>query len=125
MTWIWKQASGELWRGGKLIATGYSGAPGHKNKTESEAIRSAGPIPRGRWQMFYVYAAGHKLGQCAIALRPVGHAALGRSDFMIHADSIRNPGAASKGCVILPLEVRRTLAGYVGRPGGVDVIDVV
>jgi len=125
MSWVWKQAAGELWRDGKLVAAGYSGAPGHKNKTESEGLKGAGPIPRGRWQMFYVYVAGHRLGQYAIALRPVGHKALGRNDFMVHADSIRNPGAASQGCVILPLEIRRKLAGCVGKPGGVDLIDVV
>lgn len=125
MTWIWKQAAGELWRGEQLVAKGYSGAPAHKNVTASEGIKDIGPIPRGRWRMVSVFVQHSHLGRYAIRLDPVGHDALGRSEFLIHADSITKPGCASRGCIILPLETRMALAANVGRADGVDLIEVV
>jgi hypothetical protein len=125
MTWTYHQSTGELWRDGKLIAKGYSGAPGHINATASEGIRNHGPIPRGRWRMFYVYQRHARLGPTAIALKPEGHKALGRSDFMVHADSVRRPGAASQGCIILPNSVRVAMAACVGKGGDGELVEVV
>jgi len=125
MIWTYHQSTGELWRDGKLITTGYSGAPGHVNATASEGIRNHGPIPRGRWRMFYVYQRHARLGPLAIALKPEGHKALGRSDFMIHADSVRKPGTASQGCIILPHAARVAMAACVGKGGDGELVDVV
>jgi len=125
MIWAYYQSTGELWRDGKLVAKGYSGAPGHVNATASEGIRNYGPIPRGRWRMFYVYQRHARLGAYAIALKPEGHTALGRSDFMVHADSVRRPGTASQGCIIMPNAVRVAMAGCVGKGGDGEVIEVV
>ena len=123
--WNYYQNSGELFRDGKLVAVGYSGDPKHKNMTEHEGLRSKGPIPRGLYRMFYVYKKHPKLGPYAIALRPVGHNCLGRSGFMVHADSIRNPGAASQGCIIMPSDVRRLMADCVGKRDDSELIDVL
>lgn len=95
MKWIYEQATGRLSRDGKLVSVGYAGAPGHINSTASEGIRNKGPIPRGLWRMTQVFAKHPRLGPAAIALVPVGHTALGRSDFLIHADSIAKPGRAN------------------------------
>lgn len=125
MKWIWKQAAGELWRDGEMIAKGYSGASGHINETASEGIRNKGPIPRGLWRMFFVYVKHQRLGPLAIALRPEGHTALGRSDFMVHGDSVFKPGTASQGCIILPAFARKAMAACVGKGGDGELIDVV
>ena len=125
MKWTYTQATGELHRDGKLVATGYSGAPGHINATTSEGLRSKGPIPRGLWRMFFVYQRHSRLGPVAIALKPEGHNALGRSDFMIHADSIKRPGSASQGCIILPHAVRVQMAACVGKRGEGELVEVV
>ena len=31
----------------------------------------------------------------------------GRGDFLLHGDSIEHPGCASKGCIIMPRDVRQ------------------
>lgn len=123
-TWTWKQSAGELWRDGKLVAKGYSGAPGHVNATKSEGLRNKGPIPRGLWRMASVFPKHEKLGTVAISLRAVGHDAMGRSDFMIHGESILRRGTASEGCIILDYATRVTLSNGVGRSGE-DLIEVV
>jgi hypothetical protein len=125
MKWIYSQSTGNLSRDGKLVATGYSGAVGHVNKTESEGLRNRGPIPRGLWRMFYVYQRHARLGAVAIALKPQDHKALGRSDFMIHADSVRKPGTASQGCIILPHAARVAMAACVGKGEESDIVEVV
>ena len=125
MKWTYMQATGELHRYGKLIATGYSGAPGYINNTAAERLRNRGPIPRGLWRMFYVYQRHARLGPLAIALKPEGHKALGRSDFMIHADSIKRPGTASQGCIILPHAARVAMAACVGKGGDGELVEVV
>lgn len=124
MKWTYRQATGELWRGEKLIATGYAGAPGYINSTASEGLRNRGPIPRGLWRMFYVYQRHARLGPVAIALKPEGHKALGRSDFMIHADSAKRPGTASQGCIILPYAARVQMAAGVGKGGDGELVEV-
>ena len=43
-------------------------------------------------------------------LTPVDHRALGRTDFLIHSDSIKNPGNASKGCIVLKFKYRTLIA---------------
>ncbi len=43
-------------------------------------------------------------------LTPVGHRAHGRTDFLIHSDSIKNPGNASKGCIVLDFIYRKQIA---------------
>lgn len=125
MKWIYEQATGRLSRNGKLISVGYAGAPGYINDTASESIRNKGPIPRGLWRMTQVYAKHPRLGPAAISLVPVGHTALGRSDFLIHADSIAKPGAASQGCIILPYAVRAQMAACVGKGGDGELVEVV
>lgn len=124
MKWIYTQSTGQLHHDGKLIATGYSGAPGHINATASEGVRNKGPIPRGLYRMWFVYAKHARLGPMAIALKPIGHTALGRSDFLIHADSIAKPGTASQGCIILPYAVRAQMAECVGKGGDGELVEV-
>lgn len=106
MTWRWDQSSGELSRDGKFISKGYSGAGRGKNNPSMQAAVGVGPIPRGKWKITERYNSAN-VGRYALKLVPApGTDALGRSAFRIHGDSIRNPGTASHGCIILPLPIR-------------------
>ncbi len=103
----YEQSTGKMFHNDKPIGACYAGAVGYKNKTEYEGLKNKGPIPRGKWTIGYTYLKHPHLGTYAIALLPNGHNALGRSGFMIHADSVKNPGGASEGCIVCALEVRK------------------
>ena len=45
-----------------------------------------------------------------MSLTPVGHLAHGRTAFLIHGDSIKHPGDASEGCIILGPHIRTRIA---------------
>lgn len=104
--------TGEYREDGVLCATGYSGTNGMKNNPDYEHIPGAGPIPRGRYLIGKaIYSK--RTGPVVLPLRPEGHDARGRSAFQIHGDSIRSPGNASSGCVVLPRAVRENIAAQV------------
>lgn len=109
MTWKWDQSAGELSRDGKFVARGYSGAGIGKNNPGLEARVATGPIPAGRWRIGGPPYNSRNVGPYALHLEPVGHSAHGRSAFKIHGDSARAPGTASKGCIILPRNVREMI----------------
>ncbi len=50
-SWTYKQSTGELFKDGKLIETGYSGSLTNKNNPDREHVRGMGPIPRGTWKI--------------------------------------------------------------------------
>ncbi|MEY2884432.1 MAG: hypothetical protein RL490_2156 [Pseudomonadota bacterium] len=115
MSWVWHQATGELRRDGALISRGYSGKGRGKNNPALQGMQGIGPIPRGRWRMTSVYNSAN-VGPFTITLHALDeavpddvHEATGRSAFRIHGDSIRAPGTASKGCIILPRAIREQL----------------
>lgn len=108
MEYQWKQPEGELWSEGKRLAGGYAGAPGHVNKTASEKIKDKGPIPRGSYTITLIYPSHAKFGPHVSVLQPdPGNKMFGRSGFLIHGDSIKAPGAASEGCIILDSKTRQ------------------
>lgn len=77
----------------------YSGFHEGKNNPNMEAVQNVGPIPVGDWEIVrWDDNHGEKGPQVAV-LSPVGHNAHGRSEFLIHGDSIAHPGEASHGCI--------------------------
>lgn len=106
--WRWDQSAGELTRDGRFICRGYSGAGIGKNNPLLEARVAVGPIPAGRWRIG-APRNSKNVGPFAMPLSPLGHRAHGRSAFMIHGDSAKKPGTASKGCIILPRNVREAI----------------
>ncbi|HYE45714.1 MAG TPA: tlde1 domain-containing protein [Caulobacter sp.] len=113
--WTWDQSAGELWRDGALVSRGYSGKARGRNNPALQGVPGVGPIPRGRWRIAGRYDSA-AVGPCALRLHaadePVPddlHEATGRSAFRIHGDSIRAPGTASRGCIILPRKVREAI----------------
>jgi hypothetical protein len=115
MTWHYDQSSGELRDPtGALVATGYSGKGRGKNNPAMQSERGLGPLPAGLWRMKSVYASKSVGPFCITLWSEDGtpddrHDATGRSAFRIHGDSIRAPGTASKGCIILPRAVREKM----------------
>jgi hypothetical protein len=52
-------------------------------------------------------------------LTPVGHTALGRSQFLIHGDNVRHD--ASQGCIILPRDIRDQISN--SRDNQINVVE--
>lgn len=108
MTWFYSQSQGTLWHDTEEVGKGYSGKGIDCNNHGSESKIGYGPIPRG----LYTIGSGYKhskLGSVTMNLTPVGHNAHGRTAFRIHGDSSAHPGAASEGCIVLPLAVRQRI----------------
>ncbi|PQM29546.1 hypothetical protein CVO77_01100 [Sphingopyxis lindanitolerans] len=126
--WVYSQSRGHLYLADSQdvrahVASGYSGAPRYQNNTESEALVSRGPIPRGVWRMEPAFNHG-RLGPVAIPLEPVEEkTALGRSGFFIHGDNSRGDASASFGCIVLDRKTRDLLALGVGQ--GIRTLVVV
>lgn len=107
--WLYDQSTGQLFRDGKLISKGYSGRGRGKNNPSLQSARGIGPIPRGEWIIGQAYGSANT-GPYTIMLNPCAKTeTFGRSAFRIHGDSIKNPGTASYGCIILPRKIREQI----------------
>jgi len=109
MPWEYAQSTGKLKHNGLLIATGYAGKDKGKNNPSMEAFPFLGPIPKGLYTIGNPRNTSNR-GPHVLDLIPKGHKALGRSEFLIHGDSVKNPGKASEGCIIMPRLVREKIA---------------
>lgn len=123
---FYEQLTGKMWhrtknKDGKdvdnLIGTGYSGATGiTKNNPDYQDIHDEGPIPQGFWQIQGPPIDTSSHGPFVLHLFPETNTnTFGRSGFLIHGDSVRAPGNASQGCVILPLSVRQAIWAIAGQ----------
>lgn len=114
MGWKWDQSAGELWWDGVHVSRGYSGKARGKNNPALQGLQGVGPIPRGKWKIVEVYDS-KRVGPYALKLFAVDgtlddtHAGTGRGAFRIHGDSVRAPGDASNGCIILPRFIREKI----------------
>lgn len=113
--WTWKQSTGELNfvaddPVGYTQSTGYSGYGQGKNNPAMQAMPDVGPIPCGMYTIGPAFFDSEK-GPCVMALVPdPANEMFGRGGFLIHGDSIEDPGFASHGCVILDHATRETIA---------------
>lgn len=118
--WTYQQSTGQLSLNGDLVGIGYSGAGEGKNNPDMEDVHNVGPIPAGG------YTIGEPQdttthGPYVLRLTPEpDNSCCGRSGFLIHGDSVRAPGTASEGCIIMPRAVRER----VWNSGDLD-LDVV
>ena len=107
--WRYEQATGKFFDpDGNLLGIGYSGRqPDGKNKPEMQSVPDVGPIPQGQYRIGgAVDTLTH--GPYVLPLSPnIGNQMFGRAGFLIHGDSVVNPGSASEGCIILPLTIRQ------------------
>jgi hypothetical protein len=107
--WVWDQSSGVLCHNGQVTARGYSGANAAKNNPLLQDAKGLGPIPRGVWRLTGIFHSTNT-GPFTIGLQPEpGTDTCGRSAFRIHGDSIKHPGSASHGCIILPRAIRQLM----------------
>lgn len=113
--WTWDQSSGRLFRDGKLVSSGYAGKGRGKNNPTLQGVVGVGPIPRGKWRIGAPYNS-KSVGPYALPLEAIDskigddkHDETGRGAFRIHGDSIRAPGTASRGCIVLPRAVREAI----------------
>jgi Protein of unknown function (DUF2778) len=107
--WIYVQKTGQLFHNDEEIACGYSGAGACKNEPDQEDQPGRGPIPSG---LYAIEAPKDTLthGPFVLTLEPhITNVMFGRSGFLIHGDSIKDPGTASKGCIILGALIRRRI----------------
>jgi len=108
--WIYEQITGRLISPtGGLMATGYSGAGKGKNNPTEENVQNVGPIPVGLYDIEPPEDSPIH-GPYALRLLPdAGNAMFGRSEFLIHGDSMERPGSASEGCIIMPRFARERI----------------
>lgn len=115
MPWKWDQSAGELSRNGKLVSRGYSGNGRGKNNPSLQGVAGVGPLPVGRYKIGAPYnsknVGPYTLTLDAVDARPGDdvHQPTGRSAFRVHGDSIRAPGTASRGCLIVPRNIREAI----------------
>ncbi len=108
--WIYEQATGKLTREGKLVATGYAGRGDGKNNPAMQHVRNTGPIPRGKYTIGPPRDTKDH-GPHVLPLTPdQTNEMFGRSAFLIHGDSVKLPGTASQGCIILARAMREKIS---------------
>ena len=99
----------------KMLGQGYSGNGKGKNNPDYESVENVGPLPKGDYDIGEPYFSAHT-GPFTLPLIPYPtNNMFGRSDFKIHGDSIKMPGTASNGCIILPREVRESINNNVDK----------
>jgi hypothetical protein len=114
--WIYEQKTGRLLRNDRTVAVGYSGRDEAKNNPALQDKHGLGPIPQGVYIIGQERETTEDHGPVVLPLAPVAYSeTFGRSHFLIHGDSVKSPGAASHGCIILPRTVREEIASSTDR----------
>jgi hypothetical protein len=109
--WTYKQSTGELLDHSLVtIATGYAGHDGGKNNPDMQEHPNMGPLPRGKYDIQGPPVDTKEHGPYVLHLVPhKENQMFGRSGFLIHGDSVKKPGSASLGCMIMPRDIRETI----------------
>jgi len=114
--WTYIQKTGELLHNGEHVAVGYSGydnpqtGQNGKNNPDLENVPEVGPIPVGQYS---IGSPEDTLthGPFVLPLTPdAANQMFGRDGFLIHGDSVVEPGTASRGCIIMDRQVRNNVA---------------
>ena len=112
MTWRYEQKTGRLLHyesdeaTAERVAIGYSGAGDGKNNPDMQDVPNVGPLPVGN------YTIGEPSdtkthGPYVLHLTPdPANEMYGRSGFLIHGDSVVEPGTASEGCLVFSRAIR-------------------
>ncbi len=88
---------------------GYSGCRDGKNNPAMCTVANLGPIPIGVYRIGDPYDTDTH-GPFVLPLTPdAANEMHGRSGFLIHGDSTKEPGTASEGCIIQPRAVREQI----------------
>jgi hypothetical protein len=107
--WTFRQAEGWIGKDDQLAFPAYSGKGVGKNNPSAQNIVDVGPIPQGS----YIIGAPTDTvtqGPYVLPLTPdPTNEMFGRSDFLIHGDSLVDPGNASEGCIVTARSVRERI----------------
>lgn len=115
MSWQLRQSTGELTHNGEpgngsQPVHVYSGYQEGKNNPALQNVPNTGPIPQGTWYIGGPPFSTTEHGPYVMYLHPAqGTNTFGRSAFLIHGDSAAHPGEASRGCVIVPRNIRESI----------------
>lgn len=105
--WQFSQSTGRLFQDGQLRATGYAGAGEGKNNPAMQGIENVGPLPQGVYAISDTPFDSQSHGPFCLRLTPdAANEMFGRAGFLIHGDSIAEPGTASEGCMIFSRAIR-------------------
>lgn len=108
MSWLYLQ-TGTLIGPDDRRYPAYSGKGEHKNVPTSQNIEDWGPIPSG------VYTIGEPRnttmhGPFVLPLTPdPANEMFGRSEFLIHGNSLVERGSASEGCIVTSRAIREAI----------------
>lgn len=86
----------------RQVPGAYSGNGIGLNNPAMEAVPNVGPIPAGWWHIDRWDAVHGTKGKIVAVLRPVGHNADNRTNFLVHGDNDAADHTASDGCIIAP-----------------------
>jgi len=118
---IYHQLSGLLTTDeGNKIGKGYAGHGEGKNNPSMERIHDIGPLPKGTYYIGKVIDSPHTGPFTIILIPDKDNKMYGRGDFRMHGDSIKEPGTASNGCIIMPRSVREKV--YEGEDKIIEVV---
>jgi hypothetical protein len=107
MTWTYAQKTGDLLHDGTQVGSGYSGYQDGKNNPDMQAVVDVGPIPQGTWAIEGPPVNTPEHGPYVLTLQPAPDTnTFGRDGFLMHGDSIDDPGNASRGCIVMPHDIR-------------------
>lgn len=107
--WVYSQSTGKLSKDGVFMTIGYSGHAEGKNNPNMQSVPNVGPIPVG---LYYIEAPidTDTHGPFVLRLTPdPKNEMFDRSGFLVHGDSIKDPGSASHGCIIMPRYARERM----------------
>lgn len=111
MTWVYDVRKKTFTHNGVYqFSARYAGAPGYKDNPDYECLINKGPLPRGKYRIVGTPFTHSRAGPYTLKLQPYRENDMcGRAGFLIHGDSIKDPGNASNGCIILAPDYRRKL----------------
>lgn len=110
MTWLYAITSTEMSEDGIVAGKGYSGHGIYKNDPSATDKPDLGPLPIGNYTIGPPFTHPTK-GPLVMRLSPEPENVMyGRCGFLIHGDSIKDPGNASNGCIILSHSIRQQMA---------------
>lgn len=107
--WTFDRSKGRISYTDGQDYTAYSGFGDGKNNVQMQDVQNVGPIPAGSYTILFPRTTVSH-GPYVLPLVPdPANEMFGRSGFLIHGDSIENPGTASHGCVIVARSVREAI----------------
>ena len=104
--WTFSQLTGEIYKDGTTVGSGYAGKGPGKNNPAMQDQRDIGPLPCG----FYLIGDpidDPVVGHYALPLIPdPANEMFGRAAFFIHGENPAHPGQSSEGCPVVHLPLR-------------------